>query len=254
MDIRESYCKEMDSIKHDKCLDKKILETMNKETSTNNPIAANRVSGHRRTGWKTIACAAALVCVVLVSLNFDTAVSYALSLWGRFSLFLGGKEIMLDEMTPVAFSLEQFLSDQSTKQEHTIYWSRYETAEQLQKITGMTLEASDQLVLKDIVVSISPEHKTGHLTITVCCGSQEVHMNGMFVIEGYNEGEYGYGEEGKAYYTYEYADGKKAYFVKRSETQGIYFTENGIMYQLFVEQSQEGKELGKRIVNGMAEH
>ena len=93
------------------------------------------------------------------------------------------------------------------------------------------------------MVSINTVYKTGHLSLEVFSDVGQHHMNGMFIMDGYNQREYGYGEDYKAYYVYEYAEGKKAYFVKdwdKDSMQRVYFSERGIMYQLFVENSEGG--------------
>lgn len=257
IDIRECYRNELNRIKHNKSLDEEILVRMN--TLAESKVSFKWLDRFRRNKtsksgiWKSVAVAAVLFCAISVSLNLGIVVSYAESILGRFSLFLAGEEIRLSELTPIAFPLDIYLADEGTKKVHTSYSKVYPTQEQLQERTGIVLEKSDELELANIVLNISPEHKTGHMTMRVFCDSKEVHMNGMFVIDGYDEGEYGYGTEKRAYYIYEYGEGDNAYFVKSGQTQGIYFTKGGIMYQLFVEDSKEGKEFGKKIVDCMAE-
>lgn len=81
-------------------------------------------------------------------------------------------------------------------------------------------------------------------------------MNGMFIMEDFTGEAFGYGEERKAYDTYEYSEGKKAYFVRENgsdEQQTVYFVKEGILYQLFVENNEDGKKLAEKIVDAMAE-
>ena len=141
------------------------------------------------------------------------------------------------------------------------YWCLYENQDLLAENTGIVISESEKLDLKDIVVNIGTIYKTGHLSLEVACDVGQCHMNGMFLMDGYtgeeyDYSEYGYGEETKAYYVYEYAEGKEACFVKDSDAnkwQRVYFSERGILYQLFVENSNAGKELGKKIVDYMSE-
>lgn len=54
---------------------------------------------------------------------------------------------------------------------------------------------------------------------------------------------------------YEYAEGKKAYFVEDQEyedIQKVYFSENNILFQLFVDKSDTGTVVAKVIIDCMA--
>ena len=58
------------------------------------------------------------------------------------------------------------------------------------------------------------------------------------------------------YDTYKYGEGKYAYFVRDEDyetLQIVYFAERGVMYQLFIDKSEEGTEIAKKIVEHMAE-
>ena len=290
MNIRESYKKEMASIKHNKAIDEKILNIVEGVAGQENDTL-EAISGKRRTRVLTLgaqgvalsrlvygakefwkrpvagnsnfgAVVVAMVCMLVIVLHFDAIVGYGETFVGRFSLMLGGEEMKLSEMTPIQVDLEKHIGYEKTQVlAGESYWCLYENQDLLEEYTGIVLSDSENLELKDIVVNISTAYRTGHLSLEILCDAGQFHMNGMFLIDGYNQekngyDEYGYGEEYKWYYVYEYADGKKAYFVREGDdgvAQRVYFSERGIMYQLFVENSEEGKEMGMQVVDYLAE-
>lgn len=287
MDIRECYKKEMASIKHNRALDEKILNivegaagqenetlealsdkrrtrvltqdaNLNKVVYRANEIWKRRVVGN--ASFKAVVVA--MVCMAVIVLHFDAIVGYGEILVGRFSLMLGGEEMKLSEMTPIEVDLEKHIGYEKTQMlDGESYWCLYENQDLLEEYTGIVLSDSANIELKDIMVNISTAYKTGHLSLEILCDVGQFHMNGMFFTDRYGQeeygyDEYGYGEEYRWYYVYEYAEGKKAYFVREGgadKMQRVYFCERGIMYQLFVENSKEGKEMGMQVVDYMVE-
>ena len=242
MNFSESYKRTFDNIKRDSGLDKKVLDALE---------PAQKVSGFR--GWKAAVAAMAMVCAVMVVTNFGSIAGYAEVIVGRFGLWVGGEELKLSEMIPIEMDVERFIADERTTMVNLSNYSCYvKNHEELREVTGLVISESPALELQRGVVNIYTDGGTGHMALEVLFDSKVYNMNGMFVLEGNNQTEYGYGEESKPYYAYEYAEGKKAYFVKDREyddLQKVYFTENGIMYQLFVDKSAEGKKIGMKIVD-----
>lgn len=245
MDFRESYKKEMESVKHHHFIDHKILNAMEETKQEKKSFVSQKVA------------IIALACVAIAAMNFDSVVSYAETMIGQFSLILGGEEMKLSEMIPIEVDLEKHIAYEKTEMlNNDIYWCNYEKQDLLEENTGIIISESENLEIRNIVLDISTVYKTGHLSLEIFCDAGQYHMNGMFVINGHNQREYGYGEIYKPYYVYEYEEGKKAYFVKEWDAdsmQRVYFSENGIMYQLFVENSEEGKKAGMQIVDYMSE-
>ena len=190
--------------------------------------------------------AAAAVLVLILSC---TAMAYTGVLGDTFGLWLGEKKVELDKMAPVTFDLENYL------EEYPGGYATFQDYSDFTKATGMTLAGAEQLRLTNLWVDISERCRTGHMGMDIEVEGETAYANGMFLLKGNTEREYGYGvEASRAHYVYEYEEGRKAYFIKDGEDQysQVYFMEDGVMYQLTVDNSQAGKELGKKIVDRMA--
>jgi len=270
MSFRENYKKEMQEIKHDETLDQTILDAVKDNSIESDGVqseftksdAWGQVSERGRWTGRRAAAIIAMICGIMLVVNFPSGISYADAVIGNFRLIACGSQMQLSEMTPVEIDLEKHIAYEKTElldaPDQMSYWCTYETQDLLQENTGLLISKSDALNVQNVVVSIDTMYRTGHLSMKVVWNGKKYGMNGMFVIDGFDQDkEYGYGERSAPYYVYEYADGKKAYFVKDrdyKDLQKVYFSENGIMYQLFVEKSEEGKEIGKRIVDEMSQN
>lgn len=193
-----------------------------------------------------IVLAAALIALALSCTAMASGV-----LGETFGLWLGDRKVELDELTPVAFDLEGFLAEYPTgvaDQDRV-----FRDAGSFTRATGMTLPGAEELQMTDILLAVSDRWRTGHISITVGTENGEAIMNGMFLLEGHTQEKYGYGVKARrADEVYEYAEGRRAYFIKEDEVIRVYFMEGGVMFQLTVENSRSGKELGKEIVDRMA--
>ncbi len=245
MNFKDSYKNEMKHIKHNAAMDNKILESMEQPVRKRINFAKWGVA------------VAAMLCVAVISMNADVIASYTEAMVGKFGLYVGGKKIKLSEMTPIEVDFEKYAAYNKEKAPERGD-SFFDNQELLEEHTGIVLTESEHLELKDISTMISAYYRTGHLSMDVLYNGKAYGMNGMFILEGYDHKnlKYGYGEKVKPYYTYEYAEDKYAYFVRDDDyetKQKVYFAERGIMYQLFVEKSEEGTEIAKKIVEYMAE-
>ena len=246
MNFKDSYKNEMKHIKHNTAIDDKILENMEQ------PV-------HKRINFaKWGVAVAAMLCVAVISMNADVIASYTEAMVGKFGLYVGGKKIKLSEMTPIEVDFEKYAAYNKATEKDEIF----DNQELLEEHTGIVLTESEHLELKEISTFISAYEQTGHLSMEVLCEGKQYHMNGMFVLEGYDHKnlKYGYGIDVEPTEIYEYGEGKYAYFVQDTDkdydgvgSQTVYFAERGIMYQLFIDKSKESTELGKKIVEYMAE-
>lgn len=244
MNFRESYRKEVNGHTHNIALDKRILDCMEDLEDKEYCYASTLF----RVGI------AVVLCVVLM-MKWGTVSGYARNILGQFSFQIGKEVINLSEIEPVEMNVEGHKSYEGTSVvSDTMYSCTYESEAMLAEHAGIEMLKDEELRFGRINVNYSEKAKTLHMTIQVFWKSKEYYMNAMGVVESYGGTEYGYGVEIKPYYVYEYGDGKKAYFVKErgEDSQTIYFVEGGLMYQLAVEKSTEGKQLGKEIVDAMA--
>ncbi len=241
MNFRESYRKEVNGYIHNIALDKRILDSMeDKEYSYASTLL--------RVGMAVVLCAVLVV-------NWGTVSGYARSVLGQFSFLIGNEVVNMSEIEHVEMNVEGHKSYEETSiLNDAMYSCTYENEVMLAEHAGIVISKDEELRFGRINVNYSEKAKTLHMTIQVFWKSKEYTMNAMGVAEGYDGTEYGYGVEIKPYYVYEYKDGKKAYFVKErgEEVQNVYFVEGGLMYQLMVEKSTEGKQMGKEIVDAMA--
>lgn len=203
----------------------------------------------RRPSVKVMVLAAVLVALALSCTAMASGVVAE-----TFGLWLGDRRVELDELTPVAFDLEGYLTQYPTG---IVDGDRvFQSADSFTRATGMTLPGAEKLRFSGILLAISKTWRTGHLAMTVGAESGEAHLNGMFLLEGHTQEAWGYGvERARADEVYEYAEGRRAYFIKGKgeyRTQ-VYFVEGGVMFQMFVEPSPAGEALAKQIVDCMAD-
>lgn len=251
MKFSECYKNEMDKVKRDRNLDRGILDAV-EETGN---------AQKRMYGWKKVVTSmAVLLCVTVLMMNFNVVQTYAETLLGSFGLWVEGQEFELAVREPMDLTLQQFI--QSGDVERVMggrnhFLKKYQSYDNFKRDTDITLSDSEDIQFSNIIIDVSGEYFFGGLSIECICNGETVHMNGMFMMEGYAQEELGYGDpDGKLDYIYEYQDGKKAYFVKDQNpdhAQVVYFSEKNIVFQLFVSKEDRGRELGKKIVDAMAE-
>lgn len=244
-EIRAAYDRILPSGEKKEEMLQKLLAAASEPQAERKMIAMKTVK-MKRSKKRYIVLAAALIALALSCTAMASGV-----LGETFGLWLGDRKVELDELTPVAFDLEGYLAEYPTgvaDQDRV-----FRDAGSFTRATGMTLPGVEKLQMTDILLDISNRWRTGHLCMTVGTGDGEANMNGMFLLEGHTQEKYGYGVTARrADEVYEYAEGRKAYFIKGDEITQVYFVEDGVMFQLMVENSKSGKELGKQIVDCMA--
>lgn len=198
------------------------------------------------------------LAAVLALILAGAALAYTGAVTDTFGLWFGQQKVELDPLSPVSLDLDAFIryAEERPEEEDISYVAQFVDSFDFTEKTGMVLSDISRIGMVNVHVGISDRYRTGHITMEVLLNGQRYPMDGMFLLEGNTQTDYGYGVEAKkAYYVYEYAEGRKAYFVRDGifdNVMAVYFTENGVMYQLFVENSKAGKELGKEIVARMA--
>ncbi len=211
---------------------------------------------HAHMRWAA-AAAAVLLCLAWPG-NGGRIVGFAESLIHSFILVAGNQTMELDAIKPLAFDIEAFLADPGTQKvegmenaadgtEASSYYRFFDTYEEMNRLTGMEFPNADVFEYSQIMLEVDVAQGTGHLSTGVRDGRIKFGMNGMFTIEGYHSGEWGYGVERKPQEVFAYADGKYAYFTSDSEYQEcgmevVYFSEGDIMFQLFWDKEKQTRE------------
>ena len=195
MSFRENYKKEMQEIKHDEALDQTILDAVKDnsielggvESGYTKSTAWGQVSERGRWTGRWAAVIIAMICGIMLVVNFPSVVSYADAVIGNFRLIAGGSQMQLSEMTPVEIDLEKHIAYEKTElldaPDQMSYWCTYETQDLLQENTGLLISKSDALNVQNVVVSIDTMYRTGHLSMKVVWNGKKYGMNGMFVID-----------------------------------------------------------------------
>lgn len=245
MEFKELYKKEMGEIKHNLELDRNVIgyaEQKMKRRKKNNII-------------KAVAIAA--VFAIVITINAGSLMAYAKSLFFQYQLQIGKANMNLDDIIPVDMRI-----DDSSKGKETLGASKeqsynyiYSDEKELLDKTGLQLSNSDELRFGTISLGVSEKYHTVHMVTNVYYKSQKASMNGMFVLEGFDGKEWGYGDtSGYLISEYKYSGDKYAYFISDKDydkfgMQVVYFTDKNIMYQLFVDQTEEGTELAENIID-----
>lgn len=245
MQYNELYKKEMEAIKHNLELDKTVISQ-----------AEQKMKCQRRNNIIKVASLAA-VFAIIITVNAGSLMAYAESLFFKYQLQVGKARMNLDDIIPVDIHIdaasEGSIIEGVSKEE--AYEYIYSNQDELKDKTGLQLYDSDELELTNIRLLISEKYHTVHMVTNVYYKSQEAGMNGMFVLDGFQGKEWGYGDtSGRLLSEYKYSDEKYAYFISdenydKAKMQVVYFTDKNIMYQLFVDQSEEGTSLAKNIID-----
>lgn len=239
------------------------------QASMQSQIKENRISRQKKTSPKYIqqaAVAAVVFCLAVIIINRTQIISFAESLIQSFTLYSNGhKKMELDALNPVSFDKQAFCPDPGTEMRETNdiynnayhhYWQTFAAYEEMHSLTGFSLPNASLLHYYDISLDVDFEHGYGHLTTYISYEGTRYHANGMFVTDTFDHQEnWGYGEDRKINEIYEYADGRSAYFFKKTDTHGtdtVYFVADNIMFQLFVPASDENWENTKQLLAVMA--
>ena len=217
----------------------------------------------RRAAGRRISRAALLAAALVVVLT-ATVLAGTGVLGKPFALMLGSRQIDLDATTPLAVdldALERYIAlhpenpnNRKTENNITV---QFPDQRAFAETLGFTLSGSDQVEPTVITIWINRERLNAHLSMDVTASGITRTLNGMFLLEDTLETEYGYGyKPGEFLRTskYRYGEGKTAYFVKNTgaPTTSVYFTENGIMYQLAIENTDSDRAFAKKVIDAMA--
>lgn len=247
MELRELYKKEMEEIKHNLELDRNVID-----------YAEQKIKRKRKRNIMEAVTVAAVFAIV-ISVNADSLTAYAKSLYFQYQLHIGKAEMNLDDIIPVDMHIDESSKGEETRgaSKEDSYNYIYDDEKELVDKTGLRLSNSDELRFGTIHLDVSERYHNVHMVTNVYYKSQKAHMNGMFVLEGFQGKEWGYGDtKGYLLSKYKYDGDKYAYFITDKDydsfgMQIVYFTDKNIMYQLFVDNTEEGTKLAQNIIDCM---
>ena len=190
-----------------------------------------------------IAAASVVMILVVASYHSNSISAFAQSLFGNFIFDIAGKQVNMGEREPVKFDADTFLSGNDVEvledeDNSKSYWKNYDSIYDLKEDTGINMIASELLVNSssedNYVVHYMPKYYTGHLNGDFNYGDYHVNVDGMFVLEGFDQEIYGYGtaEDDKYDFTYEAANGITVYFVDHSFGYKMVLQAGNILYQI----------------------
>lgn len=247
MEFKELYKEEMDEIKHNLELDRNVID-----------YAEQKMKRKRKNNIIKAAAIAAVFAVV-VTANAGSLMAYAKSLFFQYQLQIGKANMNLDDIIPVDMHVEDFSKGQKVKDasKEKVCSYNYKNQTELVNKTGLKLSDSNELNFGTICLNVSEKYHHVHMTTNVYYKSQKASMNGMFVLKGFKGEEWGYGDtRGYLLSKYKYSGDKYAYFITDKDyeefgMQIVYFTDKNIMYQLFVDNTEEGTKLAQNIIDCM---
>ena len=158
----------------------------------------------------------------------------------------------LEGIVPVPFDIETFIADKGTEEfDDCNYWQLFETYGEMTQKTGLKLPKAESLEYNNISLAIDTENGYGHISFEVCLDGHIFETNGMFVVDGFKQENWGYGTKEVPEEIYEYVDGKKAYFINSEGVNTVYFSEGNILFQMAIGKAEDAKLQAKRVVDIM---
>lgn len=241
MNFRENYQREMNEIEKPSDITEKVLNAIDMEQGE---YAGGRNSNipKRGTTWKTAAAAIAILCVLGLCLQHEKVISFAQSVFNRFTLSVNNEDIEFGDLKPVNMDIDAFINDAETELgpgPDINYDHRFTTYQEMNQLTQLEFPCADKVKYKNIWVDFFPEYKNGHIVAHILYQGVSYDINGMFTVDGFDQEEWGYGAKGTKE-VYQYGDGKIACFVKYPDgDKKVYFQEKNILFQMNVDNGDD---------------
>ena len=256
MKFEEKYNEEMANILPADTLNQRILNQDNLKQSTQ--------KHQLRFNWKVSFGIVAAVAMIVLVFNYNSVATFAESIFGRFILSIGDEKVEFGDIQPVDFNFEKFNNDEETQLvtgSESSYHQIFENYEECKMETDLDIVTSDKIQYNHIDVVVSEKSSNIHISSSFDYKDETYVLNGMATAKNMGNGTWGYGTDDEVLDVYEYAEGKKAYFVnQRDKTEkdvciGVYFVQDNIMYQMYLEVSDKDKgvEIGKELIDILAE-
>lgn len=250
-----AYRREMEHIKRPEIRQESTLDKIHQ---------TEQARTRRRRAVRTALAAAAMLCAVLCMENRSQIVGFAKSMADTFTLFVNGGRLELDSIEIISFDTEAFCSDSRThlveplpddpdsERDGKSYYQNFKDYGSMHSLTGLRLPNPDVVEYTRISVSINQKYGSGHLSMSAAYKDACFGINGMFAADGFRQEHWGYGVDDDVDEDYEYADGRHAYFIRYGEMDVVYFTESGIMFQMFLDHTEPARENAKNMLHAMA--
>ena len=212
---------------------------------------------------------AALLAVVVVFCATTGALAATGTLSKMFGFWADDEFISWGEMAYIPFDMEKYYeyADQQVlgTEDSLDYYTVFETEEELTKATGLKLTHTDDVKLKEIVFDANEKYHIVHMCIVSATAAGQTHtINAQFALEGF-ENDLGY--DAGSYCskkTVEYSEGKKAIYIVNSNkvpvygkngnvsghahSLAVYFEEQGIQYQVYTVDTEEGRTFADAVI------
>lgn len=139
MNFKEKYINEMESVKPYYDLDVPLLRAINRKEMT---VEKNK----RDKRYKELIAVAAVFGIIIIGANFNSIKTFASKIFGNYTLNAGGEKMDFDEIKPVTFDEEKFISSDgvnisclSDSEEYKTYWKEYTDVNTLKDETGLEI-------------------------------------------------------------------------------------------------------------------
>ena len=212
---------------------------------------------------------AALLVVVVVLCATTGALAATGTLSKMFGFWVDDEFISWGEMAYIPFDMEKYYeyTDQQVlgTEDAPQYYAVFSNEEELTKATGLKLTHTDDVKLKDIVFDVSEKYHIVHLCIVNATAEGQTYtINAQFALDGF-ENDLGYGTGSyRSKKIVEYAEGKKAIYIVNSNkvpvygkngnvsghahSLAVYFEEQGIQYQVYTVDTEEGRAFADAVI------
>lgn len=253
--MQAAYRREMDRIKRPEILNESIAEKT---------CLTEKKWMRTRQALRASLAAAAMLCAVICMENRSQIAGFARSMADTFTLFVNGSRLELDSIEIVPFDTEAFCNDSGThlveplpddpdtERDGKSYYQNFKDYDSMHGLTGLCLPKPDVMEYTRISVSVNQKYGSGHLSMSVSYEDARFGINGMFAADGFRQEHWGYGVDDDVDEDYEYAAGRHAYFIRYGKMDVVYFTESGIMFQMFIDHTESAKMDAKKMLGAMA--
>ena len=256
------YCEELNTVHHDPMLDEKILKMADK------PIRKITI-GKVYFSICIIAvfgfCISWLWDVCINMYRLDESFTYLIN-----SMYC--VDIVLDETTMLEIDLDKYIERSNSERKSKYISNRFDSYEEFNEFTGVKLFGFDHVSSEDLFTSIQnrsiavskqdPLYKIwifGRIGTQIEHNDERYYLDVYFKVKDYtNPNDILKVQKKIANYSYEYREGKFAYFIctgsqRAPISQEIYFVEDGMLYCITkVQATLEATEKVKDLLDVMA--